>query len=480
MLGAGLSCLDDIGLRGNENHQFKNSLANHAAGNYDAGSNFVNRYALFPAVITCLNCMKSILCMNRLLALLIIFIGAGESMALGEDFRQSLISVEENTRVDTWFVDGNDLKLATDAAWSVRKRILHGGKQEGVDIVEVNNGKLSFVVVPSRGMSVYEVTMGDVRLGWDSPVKELVHPRHINLESRGGLGWLEGFNEWMVRCGLEYAGHPGEDKFISNTGDEASMDLTLHGKFGNLPASEVEVIIDQKPPHRIRIRGRVDERIFYGPKLEMWTEISTEPGSSSFMIEDELVNRGGEPQEFQLIYHANFGPPLLEAGSRLVAPVRHVAPMNAHAAKALDQFEVYGKPTAGFAEEVYCIRPWANAEGRTMIMLQNAAGDRGLTMGFSTNQLPYLTQWKNTAGLNDGYVTGLEPGTGFPYNRRVERHYGRVPKLQPGDSRRFQLEFQLLSNASDVSRGAKAVDAIQAGRETSRQNVPEADLTQFE
>ena len=39
------------------------------------------------------------------------------------------------------------------------------------------------------------------RMGWDSPVKEVVNPAFINLESRNGLGWLEGFNEMMVRCG---------------------------------------------------------------------------------------------------------------------------------------------------------------------------------------------------------------------------------------------------------------------------------------
>ena len=78
----------------------------------------------------------------------------------------------------------------------------------------VNNGKLQFTVVPTRGMGVLEVKLGDVRLGWNSPVKEVVHPRHINLQSRGGLGWLEGFNEWMVRCGLESNGHPGTDAVL--------------------------------------------------------------------------------------------------------------------------------------------------------------------------------------------------------------------------------------------------------------------------
>ena len=93
-------------------------------------------------------------------------------------------------------------------------------------MVEVDNGRLQFRVIPTRGMSVLDVTLGDVRLGWNSPVKEVVHPSYINLHDRGGLGWLDGFNEWMVRCGLSFAGHPGEDKFINNVGDEATMPLT--------------------------------------------------------------------------------------------------------------------------------------------------------------------------------------------------------------------------------------------------------------
>jgi len=53
----------------------------------------------------------------------------------------------------------------------------------------------------------------------------------------------------------------------------------------------VEVIVERDPRPRIRVRGRVDERAFYGPKLELWTELSTEPGSSTFRIEDTLTNR---------------------------------------------------------------------------------------------------------------------------------------------------------------------------------------------
>src|SRR5262249_50030798 len=154
------------------------------------------------------------------------------------------------------------------------------------DVIVVDNGKLRFTVIPTRGMGILAVTMGDFRLGWDSPVKEVVHPQFINLQARGGLGWLDGVNEWLCRCGLESNGSPGPDKFINNVGDEATMELTLHGKIANLPAQEVEVVVDREAPFRMRIRGRVDERMFYGPKLELQTEISTEPGASTLRVAD--------------------------------------------------------------------------------------------------------------------------------------------------------------------------------------------------
>ncbi len=397
-----------------------------------------------------------------------------------EPFIKQITSVKYQVHTEAWEIDSSAFPVDNQAKWSVRKKTLHGGKQEGVEIIEVDNGSLQFTVIPTRGMSILEVVKGDLRLGWNSPVKELVHPKHINLQSRGGLGWLEGFNEWMVRCGLESAGHPGQDKFINNVGDEATMDLTLHGKVGNLPASEVQLIIESEAPHRIRIRGRVDERMFYGPQLELWTEIYTEMGSDTFTIKDSLTNRGGSEQEFQLIYHANFGPSLLEEGSQLVAPIKRVSPFNAHAAESIASHETYGPPTHGFIEQVYCIRPWSDRNGNTLAVLHNKAANRGVSLSYSTEALPFLTQWKNSADERSGYVTGIEPGTGFPYNRRVERHYGRVPTLKPDEKREFELNFKLLDTRAQVAREKDRVKRILGDRSSQIQAQPEADLSLFQ
>lgn len=401
--------------------------------------------------------------MIRWLCLILLFLPM-TSLSANEPFRQTLTSVSRNVHLDTWQITNRDLGIKADVPWSVQKYVLHGGRQEGVDCILVNNGRMSFIVIPTRGMNVLKVEMADIRLGWDSPVKEVVHPQFINLQGRGGLGWLEGFNEWMVRCGMEWAGHPGKDEFINNTGDKAEMDLTLHGRVGNIPASEVEVVIDAAAPHRIRIRGRVDERQFYGPKLELWTEISTEPGSNSYRIEDAIHNYSAYEQEFEMIYHANYGPPLLEKGARFVGAVKQITPFNSHAAKSTNAYAEYVAPTPGFVEQVYMIVPFTDPAGRTTVMLRNADASKGITMSYAVEQLPYFTLWKNTTALEEGYVTGLEPGTSSPANRSIERKAGRVPKLKPSETRKFAIDFTILNDKAGIERAAAEIAKLQAGR----------------
>ena len=350
-------------------------------------------------------------------------------------------------------ISSDHLGINHSTSWSVSRERLRGGKQEGVELVTIDNGKLKIVVIPTRGMGILEVISGDLRLGWNSPVKEVVHPSFIDLESRGGLGWLEGFNEWMVRCGLEFAGHPGKDQFIDNTGSKAELDLTLHGKIQNIPASNYQVIVDPEHPHRIRLRGTVFESFFYGPKLKLVTEISTLPGSEEFQISDQITNEGSSFQEFQLIYHGNYGSSILEEGALIFAPAKKISPMNENAAKSIDTWQTYRGPTDGFIEEVYLLEPLSDLNSSSMALLTNRMGDLATSVRWKINELPYLTIWKNTAAESDGYVTGIEPATGYPFNRLVERKYGRVPKLAPDETRSFTLEF-------GIHRGRMQIDEL--------------------
>ncbi len=349
-----------------------------------------------------------------------------------------------------WVLSDDNIVNA-GSGWSIQQEVLRGGKQEGVRLLTVDNGAMQMQLIPTRGMGIHTVEAGDIRLGWDSPIKEIIHPALVNLESRNGLGWLEGFNEWLCRCGLEWSGHPGKDEFTDTNGNPGEMMLTLHGKIANIPCSYLEVqVVRDVDTVRLVVRSRVDERVFHGPKLELWSELSVEIGQTRFHLQDTVTNRGSIAQEMQMLYHCNFGSPLLEHGAKLIAPVATNTPFNDHAAAGLATFDTFEGPAAGFVEQVYKMTLRSDAQKRSGVLLQNASADRGASMQFSTDELPCFTLWKDTGSVDDGYVTGLEPGTSFPHNRKVEREAGRVPILQPGASRSFGLDIALHLSADDV------------------------------
>jgi len=404
--------------------------------------------------------------MPRLTCIIIAILGACLAQA-AEPYRMVITDVERNIYKATAEIAGSEVTPDCPVSWSVRKYVLHGGKQEGVEVIEVNNGKLRFTVVPTRGMSIYEVLMEDMRLGWDSPVKGLVHPKFVNLQTRQGLGWLEGFNEWMVRCGLEFFGAPGTDEFIDNTGAKATMDLTLHGKICNTPASVVEVTVQREAPYRIAVRGRVEEAALHGPKLEMWTQISTTPGAAAFQISDTVTNRSAVEQEFGILYHSNYGPPLMEEGAKFFAPVRQVTPMNEHAAKDVSSYDVYRAAQPGFAEQVYCLVLWADANDRTQVVLRNAAGSKAVSMAFSVKELPFFTLWKNPAENNCRLSIA-------DCRLEIENRKSQIGnrRLGPNQSRSFTIDFALHTDKEQVFAAGQEVARIWAGRPTQTDISP--------
>jgi len=246
----------------------------------------------------------------------------GANPALARDW----VLLDASKAPQDWQITSQELGLKIDKPFSVGLRILHGGRQEGVTIIDVDTGAMKISVVPTRGMNVLEAVAGKVRLGWDSPVSEVVNPAFIDLNGRGGLGWLEGFNELVVRCGYEWVGHPGVDQGVM---------LSLHGLVANTPASKVVLSIDERPPYAIRLRGELKEQAFKQVNFLIATELSTEAGAQSFSLHDTLTNKGDYPKEYQALYHSNFGPPLLEPGARYSAPVQQVSPFNEKAAADL-------------------------------------------------------------------------------------------------------------------------------------------------
>ncbi|CAK9886814.1 MAG: hypothetical protein XXXJIFNMEKO3_03260 [Candidatus Erwinia impunctatus] len=174
-----------------------------------------------------------------------------------------------------------------------------------------------------------------------------------------------------------------------------------------------------------------------------------------------LTNQGDYPQDYQIIYHSNFGTPLLEKDARFVAAVKSVSPFNDYAKKGLADWTTYAGPTKDFDEMVLNLVPKADSNGKTVAALVNSKGDKGASIEFDVNQLPLLTLWKNTDTLKQGYVTGIEPGTNYAYPVTIEKEQGRVKQLQPGESTAFTLTYTLLKDRQAVEQLEARVKTLQ-------------------
>jgi len=60
-------------------------------------------------------------------------------------------------------------------------------------------------------------------------------------------------------------------------------------------------------------------------------------------------------------------------------------------------------------------------------------------------------------------VTGLEPGTGFPNPKPVEREAGRVPMLVGGASYRATVTYTALRTSEEVEKSVDFIRILQKG-----------------
>jgi hypothetical protein len=320
---------------------------------------------------------------------------------------------------------------------AVRSRRLSGGRREGVLLVELVAGDTKVFILPDRGLGIWKMVVGGVELGWQSPLAGPVHPAFVPLGEPSGLGWLDGFDELVARCGLVSNGAPD---FAAN----GRLVHGLHGRIANLPAHELTVTLDEEAG-TIALAGAVDETRFLIHALRMETTLVLSADRPRIAWTDTVTNRSARPGTMQLLYHVNLGPPLLGAGAEVVAAIDELAPRDAGAVADVATWNRYAAPRAGRGEDVHFarIRPDAAGIASALLVAPDGAHAAGLSWGADT--LPCFALWKNQGAVADGYVTGLEPATNYPNPRSFEEGQGRVVPLGPGESVRFDLALEHLA-----------------------------------
>ena len=310
------------------------------------------------------------------------------------------------------------------------------GFEAGSEQIQVRTGAgLTYYVSPSRAMDISLAEFGGVPLTWQSANGD-VHPAYYDARDaewlRTAVGGL------LMTCGLTYVGAPGEDEGYS---------FGLHGRAHHLPARHISAgggwVGDD---YEIEISGLVEESMIFGQNLRLSRTIRSRLGHNRIELADTVVNAGFEPAPHMILYHFNFGFPLMGEQTTIQFPSQHVVPREGET--PVEGYDRWEAPQTGYQERVYYHQGFEADELNVTIHNPEfpLVGGRGSTplsvrLTWSARQLPKLVQWKMPgAGV---HVLGIEPANCYVEGRASERAGGTLVTLEPGETRRYELALEV-------------------------------------
>lgn len=303
---------------------------------------------------------------------------------------------------------------------TVRRMTVAEGKAKGMEIIEIcTAGGLQLDILPDTGLDIGQVRYKGSNMtfisknGYDSPAA--INPYELEFLNTfpGGL---------LYTCGLRTTGGPHRD------GDEWQ---TQHGRFHSMPAEPVAIYEEDDC---IIIKGTVRETALFGHNLELKRTIRIPMMGADITVSDEITNLGFKEEEYALLYHCNFGYPLISEQARLELPEnRKTTPRTPFAATGLGRETTFDAPAPGEEERVFFHE---NMEHKAALV--NEVLHTRVEMTWSET-LPILAHWRSMA--SGDYVCALEPTNSYIMGRKFERENGTLPKLQSFETVKTQVTF---------------------------------------
>jgi hypothetical protein len=305
----------------------------------------------------------------------------------------------------------------------IETSVLDNGAGRGTRIAWINTGSgFRYKVVIDRAMDVADAFFNRHGLAWISS-KGVAVPQPF---SDKGADWLRNFGGGLLTtCGLSHIGGAEKDEY----GERG-----VHGMISNC-AAEIESIVQPDPWRgslEMSITGTVRETKIFGPSLMLRRTISSTLGEPSIRIHDEVTNCGNEKVPHMLLYHFNFGWPLVDEGTELIWNGKSEfvcpAPLDRH---------------RGSGEDVSAIGLKVDETGECTCGLVNKKLDVKVEMRFNKKQLPYFTNWQHWAPGE--YVTGLEPGTNPPIGQAAARRENKLIFIEPRETRNYDVRLDIVN-----------------------------------
>ncbi|UCF15010.1 MAG: aldose 1-epimerase family protein [Phycisphaerales bacterium] len=341
---------------------------------------------------------------------------------------------------------GNHMQIG-----GIETSVLDNGPAKGTRIAWVNTGSsLRYRVIIDRGLDIADAFCNQHSLAWISH-GGVIAPKP---DAGRGLEWLYSFaGGLLTTCGLTHVGGPETDEYGQRG---------LHGRVSNLPAMVESIVQPDLAAGKLQmgITAVVKESRVFGPNLELRRTISSTLGESTIRIHDIVTNCGNTPAPHMLLYHCNFGWPLVDEGTDIVCKGNWASrglAMDDAVFNDRRNFKKCSRPLdshrAG-GEGCAFIEVSADKKGMCTVGLHNRRLGLALVMRYKKRQLPWLSNWQHW-GPGE-YVTALEPGTNPPIGQAAARKQKKLIHIAPGKSRTYDLEMTVLTDRMRIAGFLKA------------------------
>ena len=303
-------------------------------------------------------------------------------------------------------------------AYTLRRLTVDEGKARGSQIIEIATaGGLQLDLLPDSGLDIGQARYRGVNMSWISKNGPDA-PRCDNPFENEFLTYFPG--------GLLYTGGLRSSGPGNRDGEEWHP---LHGRFHGLCAQQVSARVEDDV---IVVGGVIRETALFGHALEVKREYRIPVFGAEIRLTDELTNLAHQSEEYQVLYHCNFGWPLVSEEARVELPEkRKTTPRTPFAATGLDQVETFTRPVPGEEERVFFHE---DMEKRAAIV--NPKLNTRMTITWS-DTLPILSHWRSMA--SGDYVCGLEPSNSYIMGRAAERANGTLKVLAPFETVRMAV-----------------------------------------
>ncbi len=305
------------------------------------------------------------------------------------------------------------------------------GREQGMRVAQVSSGAgLRFSVLLDRGMDIGPAEFGGVPLAYLAPADSAA-PAYFDDR---GLNWLRTWGAGLLTgCGLRNVGGPCEV-------DEE--EFPLHGRLSNIPATNVCTGEEWDGDDcEFFVQGKMTEARLFGENLELVRRVSTRLGGTEIRVTDTVTNRGFSPEPVFILYHTNWGFPVVHESSVLDAVPHPVVPRDDGAVAGLEHWMAMQPPTPGYSEQVFYHDIPADEDGFAGLTLRSPLAGLSVTVRCRKRELPWIVHWKMMG--QGAYVTGIEPS-----NCRVGGRIAEIPNgphcvLEGGDSRSFEVRISV-------------------------------------